>query len=203
MSGFLNIPSRECKEDYLAEFDWIAKMLLNDYQLVTPKNNYIIREIEFYYYSNIHQDCYCHKSPRQLTNSNLYFHRFKDHEKYQRLKQKGIDITIGDGKNCYGGILIRAIQNINSGDVFTGIGNITNLLIEEIGGTAMISRLYSMDNCIFNEDSSLRLKLTDNFKYKVYKKSRQGLNFKENDINKYYINAKYNYFSYPEIEYVL
>lgn len=33
-----------------------------------------------------------------MKNNRLYFYRFKDAEKYIRLKQKGIDITIGNGK---------------------------------------------------------------------------------------------------------
>jgi hypothetical protein len=73
--------------------------LLNHTELITKENSYRIREIEFYYYSVIHTDFYCHKNKRQLTGQKLYFHRFKDPEKYERLKQKGMDITVGNGIN--------------------------------------------------------------------------------------------------------
>jgi len=32
------------------------------------------------------------------------------------------------------------------------------------------------------------------------KKYRQGLNLKKEDADKFYLNSKYNYFTYPEIE---
>ena len=65
--------------------------------------------------TSVGEDFYCHKNERQLTNQKLYFHRFKDPvkdpEKYERLKQKGMDITVGNGESIFGGILIRTIEN--------------------------------------------------------------------------------------------
>ena len=109
-----DIKENDNRELFQLEFDRIAKRILGEYLLVTPKQSYVIREIEFYYFSEHHQDYYCHKNPKQLTNSNFYFHRYVSPEKYLNLKQKGIDLTIGNSYNCYGGVLIRAIQNSES-----------------------------------------------------------------------------------------
>jgi len=38
---------------------------------------------------------------------------------------------------------------------------------------------------------------------KVFKKQRQGLNHKKEDAYRFFLDAKYNYFTYPEIEEIL
>lgn len=205
MNNLLNMKTFKSREEYHSEFDRIAKKILNACELRTPTSNtYLIREIEFYYHTDNHTDYYCHKNSEQLNNSTFYFHRFKDPEKYLRLKQKGIDITFGNQSRCeYGGILIRAIQNINSGDIFTGIGKLTNHIIAEIGGPKEIQQLYDTKNAAFNKSASLHLSCSDNNRLKIYKKRRQGLNHKPKDTDKFYLNATYNYFTYPEISELL
>ena len=198
MNNLLNIINFKKREEYQAEFDRIAKELLNSYNLITPENAYRIRELEFYYYAENHTDFYCHKNPRQQTKANFYFHRFKDSEKYLRLRQKGIDITFGIPDKSHGGILIRAIQNINSGDVFTGIGKLTNQIIDEIGGPKEIQKLYDSGD-VFNKSSNLHLFCSDNNQLKIFKKCRQGLNPKTSDSDKFFLNSAYNYFTYPEV----
>ncbi|MDA3818099.1 MAG: hypothetical protein PF486_12030 [Prolixibacteraceae bacterium] len=199
MNDLLNIINFKKREEYQAEFDRIAKKILNSYNLIISEKAYRIREIEFYYYSENHTDFYCHNNPRQQEKANFYFHRFKDPEKYLRLRQKGIDITFGTPDKSYGGILIRAIQNINSGDVFTGIGKLTNKIIAKIGGPKEIQKLYDSGDNVFNESSSLHLLCSDNNRLKIFKKYRQGLNHNALDTDNFYLNSAYNYFTYPEI----
>ncbi|NOZ45587.1 MAG: hypothetical protein GXO79_02275 [Chlorobi bacterium] len=200
MNDIFTIRKNEKRDDYQYDFDRIAKILLNQTELVTRVNSYRIREIEFYYYSHIHTDFYCHKNKRQLTNQRLYFHRFKDPEKYARLKQKGIDITIGNGETIFGGILIRAIENVETNEIITGIGNLTNQIIEDIDGTLSILELYESDKNIFDSSGLVYLKDGQKNVLKIFKKHRQGLNLKKEGTDKFYLNSKYNYFSYPEIE---
>ena len=200
MNDIFKVKKSENREDYQYDFDKLAKILLNQTELVTKVNSYRIREIEFYYYSHTHTDFYCHKNERQLTNQRLYFHRFKDPEKYVRLKQKGIDITIGNGKTIFGGILIRAIENVETNEIITGIGNLTNQIIDDIGGTLLINEIYESDKNIFDSSGLVYLKDCQKNALKIFKKHRQGLNLKKEDTDKFYLNSKYNYFSYPEIE---
>ena len=138
------------------------------------------------------------KTRDNKQRANFYFHRFKDSEKYLRLRQKGIDITFGIPDKSHGGILIRAIQNINSGDVFTGIGKLTNQIIDEIGGPKEIQKLYDSGD-VFNKSSNLHLFCSDNNQLKIFKKCRQGLNPKTSDSDKFFLNSAYNYFTYPEV----
>ena len=200
MSHNFIINEHNKKEDYQSDFDRIAKVLLNQTELVTQKNFYRIREIEFYYYSAEHTDFYCHRNDRQLKNNSLYFHRFKDPEKYVRLKQKGIDITMGNGKTIYGGILIRAIENIKTNEIFTGIGKLTNQVINDIGGTFAIQDIYNAGKSIFDSSALIYLKSVSDNGLRIFKKRRQGLNLKKDDIGSFYWDSKYNYFTYPVIE---
>ncbi len=200
MNNILTINEHSFKREFSPEFDIIAKALLNEFQLITPEHKYWIREIEFYYYSEKHTDYYSHKNNRQLTNSNFYFHRFKNPDKYERLMQKGIDITCGDNKNKrYGGILIRCIENVLTNDTHTGIGKITNLIMEELGGAQKIPEIYLVENAAFNPSSILRLGKAQNNNFKIFKKHRQGLNLKREDSDRFFIDASYNYFTYPQI----
>ncbi len=200
MNDFLKIEEHEKRYDYQNDFDRIARILLNQAELITKKNSYRIREIEFYYYSDNHTDFYCHTNVRQLTNQKLYFHRFKDPEKYVRLKQKGIDITLGNGDSIYCGILIRAIENIETKEIITGIGNLTNQIIDDIGDTFSIVELYNSDKDIFDSTGIIYLKIKEDNKLSIFKKQRQGLNLLKEDTDRFYLDVKYNYFTYPEIE---
>lgn len=200
MNDTLTINEHDKREEYQSDFDRIAKVLLNHTELITKKNSYRIREIEFYYYSVIHTDFYCHKNERQLSNQKLYFHRFKDSEKYERLKQKGIDITVGNGESIFGGILIRAIENVKTNEIITGIGNLTNQIISDINGTFSILELYKSNKNIFDSSGLIFLKTGQSNGFKIFKKHRQGLNLKKEDTDKFYLDSKYNYFTHPEIE---
>lgn len=189
------------REEYKKEFDRIAKVILNTVNLITVKNTYLIREIEFYYYSLNHIDFYCHNNSRQLLNSRFYFHRYNDPEKYINLKRKGLDITFGNSENIYGGILIRTIQNNQSGKIYQGIGILTNLILNDIGGSLEIEKLYNSNKSVFDSTNSkiYLIESADN-ELKIFKKHRQGLKLDTRDLDKFYFVAKYNYFTYPEIE---
>ncbi len=203
MNDTLEIKNYDNREDFKLSFNKIAKLILNFTELKTKKSAFLIREIEFYYHSPNHTDFYCHKNERQLTNSRLYFHRFKDPETYLKLRRKGIDITFGGNKKNYGGILIRAIENIETKEIYTGIGKITNLIIDEIGGIPVIQELYKSDKNVFQPNSVLYLEQSADNNLKIFKKNRQGINIKNEDTEGFYLNSKYNYSTYPEIEEVI
>ena len=92
---------------------------------------------EDYYKSSIngisHQDVFTHKLGNQAKNGFWYLHT-----QGSRLKQgnrKGIDLTIGcEDEYTYGGILIRAIQNIDDDkDYIHGPSKVVDRIIEDIG----------------------------------------------------------------------
>lgn len=80
-------------------FEKTATELMNDWVIWSHGTPYRIAELEFYVRNADHDDNYTHGHPLQRTNGKWYMHG------------SGIDITCGSD-NHYGGILIRAIQNL-------------------------------------------------------------------------------------------
>ncbi|WP_158860972.1 DNA-3-methyladenine glycosylase [Lunatibacter salilacus] len=88
-----------------SSFRRIADELLNKSVLVSGFKIFRICEIEFYYKDTLHNDSYTHGHKQQKTSGLWYQHG------------SGLDITCGN-ENAFGGILIRAIQEIeNQGKV--------------------------------------------------------------------------------------
>ena len=97
-------------EDKIDEdFQRIANDLLNNWILKVEDALYRITEIEFYYRDEArkHDDSYIHGHQLQRQKGKWYFHG------------SGIDITFGNEKS-FGGILIRAMVNIQSNEYFNG-----------------------------------------------------------------------------------
>jgi len=203
MNQALFINEYNHRDAYQSDFDRVAKVLLNRSELKVNKTAYRIIEIEFYYDSPNHTDFYCHRALRQLRNQRLYLHRFNESGKYDALRRKGLDITIGNEKGIYGGILIRAIENVETNKIITGIGKLTNQILDDVGGvnrTDSVLKLYSEDKDIFDSSGLIYLENVEDNRLPIFKKQRQGLNKKKYDKDKFYLDAKYNYFTYPNIE---
>lgn len=89
-------------------FKRIAEKLMNHWILVSGSNRYRIAEIEFYLRNDDwHKDVYTHGHPMQKTSHHWYFHG------------SGIDITFGQD-DFYGGILLRAIYDLNKDEYHYG-----------------------------------------------------------------------------------
>jgi hypothetical protein len=96
------------REDNIDEdFQRIANDLLNNWILKVENALYRIAEIEFYYSGNSHRDPYIHGNKLQKQTGKWYFHG------------SGIDITFGNDA-AFGGILIRALANIQSNEYIYG-----------------------------------------------------------------------------------
>ncbi len=118
---FLNIDT-DSPKTVKESFTKIAEILFNDYQLQVNDNFYRLVDIEFYYNSlSVHEDVYTHGKYIQSQKGKWYFHN------------SGIDITIGNGKDC-GGILIRAVAKLHGEATHT-----TNYIQKEIHGPLNVS----------------------------------------------------------------
>lgn len=80
-------------------FEETATELMNDWVIWSNGTPYRIAELEFYVRNADHDDNYTHGHPLQRTNGKWYMHG------------SGIDITCSSDDH-YGGILIRALQNL-------------------------------------------------------------------------------------------
>lgn len=108
----------EITRDMTIEFRKIADALLNDFAIKANNKVYRLAEIEFYMHvENIHPDTFIHAKAKNDINEARenqhkmglwYFH------------YSGIDLTFGDEKKRYGGILIRKVIDIENGESING-----------------------------------------------------------------------------------
>src|SRR5438309_9171063 len=99
-------------------FAEIADQILNRSVLTVKDTKYRICEIEMYLHSSDHPD-HCHSD--QMENSKFYFHKFKNGT-FKAGTFKGLDIVYGR-ENVYFGILIRSIEQLDTGKFVEGSCN--------------------------------------------------------------------------------
>lgn len=137
------IKSEEKKEiiNYEDIFHSIAKKFMNEFQLKVNDTLFDFTEIEFYYFHKKYQpDCNVHQH-RYQKDFSIYFH-----DKHGR---GGVDIGFGDTE-CYGGILIRGIQDTSS--YIDGPINVADKICEVLSKKYdNLTGMNLLDNKIFIE----------------------------------------------------
>lgn len=165
--NLLTINENELAKDLEIKFSKIAKLLLNRYSIYNGINEYEFVEFEFYVVNPQHPDV--------KTNGERIVYPRKDKKAGQLMYHyNGIDICFENQSNkCYGGILIRAIQNINE-DKTCGYGG-PQVCKDEILNTAtqlpkVISKktITNYELCDF---PTKRVGIANNSKYRYYRKS--------------------------------
>ena len=119
----------DTKKDFLN----LAHKLLNETVLIVDKKHvFRFVEVEFYLCSKQHPDEYTHKSDRQKTWGNWYFHTFANGS-FKGGTFKGLDLTLGNNKDVYFGILIRSIQDLKTREIIEGPCKCVNRILEIYG----------------------------------------------------------------------
>ena len=110
------INERPLAQTYADWFKDIAIQLLLHTHIVANGTHYRIKEIEFYYHDELHEDTTVYGyMPLKFKKDNLRLHRHKQKQCETFtwfIHYSGIDIVFGK-ENTPGGILIRAIERIN------------------------------------------------------------------------------------------
>lgn len=126
---------------------------VNFYKFVINGQPYRIGEIELYYFCSNHLDHYVHKDPLQLEFDNIYFHRYKNGS------YKGMDFSFGrKSENIYLSLLIRTIQNCNTGEVITGPCNTVNHILSVLGH-------QSVENLVTTAGGTINFTIPNTFIY--------------------------------------
>jgi hypothetical protein len=113
-------------EDIGEQIQGIARELFSKYELIVNDISFDLCELEFYYSAKgLHEDPYTHNDKLQLTNGQWYFHG------------SGIDLTIGDEKENFGGILLRGIHNQTRGDFISGPLKVAKELFQHFGSFSL------------------------------------------------------------------
>jgi hypothetical protein len=110
------------KKDMTGQFEKLASCLMNHFLFKVGKTDFRIVECEFYFFSidDIHHDPYVHQNRKQQECNTWYFHG------------AGLDVTIGNKQN-FGGLLIRGIADVKSGNTYSGPLNVVSHLFNSIG----------------------------------------------------------------------
>ncbi len=97
-------------KDIEPQFRVIANRLMNEAVIIVDETEFRVTEVEFYlFHSELHPDPFVHCHEIQKTSMLWYFHE----------SGYGVDLTFGCN-DYYGGILIRGLRNIQSGEPFSG-----------------------------------------------------------------------------------
>uniref|UniRef100_A0A6B2L8Z9 Uncharacterized protein n=1 Tax=Arcella intermedia TaxID=1963864 RepID=A0A6B2L8Z9_9EUKA len=185
--------------DFVKHFESIANVLLNQYSLETGGLSHRIAEIEFYLCGTNHDDVFTHQDPMQQTSANWYFH--KAGTNYKGGSYKGLDITFG--KSGYGGILLRALSVVETGEYIEGSCNVVNHILGLNKVDGQVPEIEDFVKSGFDLDvtkvSSLYLKKTDFEERKMFSGPRVGLTLKKKDGDRlYYIMRPYRFLTFPQ-----
>ncbi|CAF0802449.1 unnamed protein product [Rotaria sp. Silwood1] len=179
--------------DYQIVFQTIADKLINSYELVLNEQHFFrLSEIEFYFYHHIrHPDTFAHRHPEQQYHSNWYFHRqgTSPTASYKAGTYKGLDLTFNSLNDLsYGGILIRSIENKQTGQIYEGsclvVDGILNLCNSKTINELVENKLNKNLN-IFNKNSFIYLRTISIItNQKLISSPRVGLTLKNSSIDR-------------------
>ena len=157
----------------------IANILLNESYLKVNEKIYRLVEIEFYLKCKSHIDPYTHGDPDQLLMHTFYFHKFKT-STYKSGTFKGMDLTYGNAdEEAYFGILIRAIEDMDTKEIIEGPCNVVNRILLEYDVESIMDLTNGENLNIFENNKNFILCESNNLsKRKLFAGPRIGLSAK-------------------------
>ena len=195
----IDIPNQH---NLLEAFDKLAIHILRKVKLVTPNEQFYLRDIELFYYNETdHPDPYVHQDPRQLEFGEWYFHSFTDAKSFIASQWNGVDITFGNkSKKIYGGILIQKLQNIKTGELIDGVNATVKRIIQNLSNDELTNAALNNTNSgVFNETSPLHLETgINNYSLPIFKLPRKLAQKAETSRNRFY-KAPCRYFNLDAI----
>lgn len=190
-------------ENIHEHMDEIAHELFFNCSLKAKDTLYRIMEIEFYIYSKKFPDIYTHKNSKQKRTFSWYFHQMTEKEgSYKNGSFKGLDITMGSNGE-YTGIIIRSVQNIQTGERLDGPCICVNKFLELNDCKENIPKMIEKmpkDQDIFG-NFCLTLVSAQHPNIDVFKCPRIGLNMKTSaklDIKRKYVAKPLRYVLEPK-----
>jgi len=136
---------------------------------------------------------------------NWYFHRYGS-KGYKSGTYKGLDLTFGTKlKNLFGGILIRSIQNLSTGELIEGSCNCVTAIFKQFGVSEVNEFLDKVQKGFDKTkvlDSSNVIHIVENdkavLKHEIFKSSRVGLTLKGEEEERFrFIFKNYRFMLWP------
>lgn len=134
---WMSIPKNESKDSIAFRFKKIAEFLINKCSIEYKGTHYRFIDLEFYYFSDCHRDISTH--PRQSKALTWYINDFGGIDLNFESKIERVHVETKNKvsyKYCltrdafFGGILIRQIKNLESGDILDGPWKVADLFRE-------------------------------------------------------------------------
>lgn len=125
-----NCPKKQA--DFFDYFKEIADLLMNKCVISKGSINYEILEIEFYLFTPNHQDIITY--PRNTKAGQWFFH------------QSGVDLTFECNTEHFGGILIRGLRNVETGQLTLGPQKCVDLLWNKFDAFEVLENEYPIIN---------------------------------------------------------
>ncbi len=153
-----------------SRFSEVAAKLFSSYVFETQNGEkFNITDLELYLHNkDTFQDPFMTaRHHTQLTSGYFYIHRSKKNNKqFKRPNFIGLDITCGSAFECFGGLLIRAIKNTETGKEIDGCAKVLNYIVSGVEDCKLISKKWSesdlkvlgeIDDCSISNCSVLKL----------------------------------------------
>lgn len=170
-------------------FKSIADHLLNHCYLLANKSAFRLVEIEFYLKCDSHSDPYTHCLEDQQKLHTFYFHKFKNGT-YKSGTFKGMDLVFGSKEdNAYFGILVRSVQDMQTGEIIQGPCNAVNRLLKECKKESIMDLTKGRSIHLFNNKNLKLVESDDLEKIPMARGPRIGLSDKYPE----YQNRNYRY----------
>jgi hypothetical protein len=179
------LSTQNIKKDASEAFKEAANFLMNDCLLKIGEEKFRIIELEFYYWSKNHPDCYIHDHENGGHTKQKEFGRWYVHA-------SGIDLTFGRDGNA-GGVLLRGIRNIESQKILSGPINLRQPLLRDNEKNVMSSFKALDDLDAFDNIRVSIVRKDEPYVDNVICYTRVGLKGKANDTNANMLNRHYRY----------
>jgi hypothetical protein len=196
---------KDQKIDHTTNIEYIANSLLNSTVLIINGTPYAICEVEMYLKSETHLDLYSHATPDQLTYGKWAFHRYNTGS-FRSGTFKGVDVSLGDGKNWYG-ILIRSMYHPSDG-MIVGPCRVVHFILEAYGltpdtagltwfvsGNSNVQSKFPEPLCVLNNRHNFVLANAIPANIQVWKGPRIGLSDKYPEFRE----RKYRFLVHPHL----
>lgn len=120
------------------QFDQTAMELFNKYVLRTPKADYRLLEIEFYFNSE------------PLNHKDEYTHKHDFEAGYWRSHNGGLDITLTGENGGHGGILVRSIKRLSDNKFINGPRRVLTTILQDLGSVFNPATSFSLQKHSFD-----------------------------------------------------
>ncbi|KAJ8654473.1 hypothetical protein O0I10_009914 [Lichtheimia ornata] len=185
---------------YEKQLHSIGRRMLLEYDLVIGDKHYDMLEVEAYLNAPGHPDPFVHAHPFQKRSGYWFFHRAGMSSTLRNGSRKGVDITVGKAiNNSTGGLLIRAVEDKETGRVIEGPSLLVDEILLGLGGLKTADLADEHWDCWTQENRLYLKKKATPYSQPVHQSCRVGLRLSHHNLTTrlQYVGRPYRYVMKP------